>query len=64
PEAIRAQFARLLDLARKRGAAIAIGHPHPTTLAVLADEIPKAKAQGFEFVPVSYLLDTPGNLPE
>lgn len=59
PEAIRAQFHRLLDLARTRGAAVAIGHPHPETLAVLEEEIPKAKALGYEFVPVSYLLDRP-----
>jgi polysaccharide deacetylase 2 family uncharacterized protein YibQ len=57
PEAIREQFHRLLGLARTRGAAVAIGHPHPETLAVLADEVPKAKALGYEFVPVSYLLD-------
>lgn len=59
PEAIRGQFHRLLDLARTRGAAVAIGHPHPETLAVLAEEIPKAQALGYEFVPVSYLLDRP-----
>jgi hypothetical protein len=60
PEAIRAQFQRLLGLARTRGAAVAIGHPHPETLAVLAEEVPKAKDLGYEFVPVSYLLDRPG----
>ncbi len=56
PEAIEIQFQRLLGLARTRGAAIAIGHPHPETLAALAREVPKAKAEGYEFVPVSYLL--------
>src|SRR5436305_786129 len=60
PEAIRAQFQRLLDLARSRGAAIAIGHPHASTLAVLASEVPKAKSAGYDFVPVSYLLTRPG----
>jgi len=60
PETIRAQFQHLLDLARTRGAAIAIGHPHPTTLAVLMSEVPKAKAAGYDFVPVSYLLTRPG----
>lgn len=57
PEAIRQQFRRLLDLSRTRGAAVAIGHPLPETLQVLAEEVPKAKEEGFEFVPVSYMLD-------
>ena len=35
PEAIQAQFQRLLALARTRGSAIAIGHPYPETLAAL-----------------------------
>ncbi len=62
--AVAAQFARLLARARERGAAIAIGHPHPATLAVLAEEIPRAVADGFEFVPVSYLLERSEELPE
>ena len=57
PEAIREQFRRLLDLSRTRGAAVAIGHPLPETLQVLTEEVPKAKAEGFEFVPISYMLD-------
>jgi hypothetical protein len=60
PEAIHAQFQRLLTLARARGSAVAIGHPHPETLAALTREVPKAKAEGFEFVPVSYLLTRAG----
>lgn len=59
PEAIRAQFHRLLGLARTRGAAVAIGHPLPETLAILAEEVPRARDLGYEFVPVSYLLDRP-----
>ena len=61
PSAIEAQFQRLLGLARLHGAAIAIGHPHPETLAALAREVPKAKAEGYEFVPVSYLLERAGD---
>ena len=57
PEAVRYQFRRLLDEARKRGSAIAIGHPHPETLRVLQEEVPLAAARGYRFVPVSYLLD-------
>jgi len=60
PAAIRAQVARFLARARERGAAIAIAHPRPTTLAVLREEVPKAKAEGFTFVPVSFLLDRSG----
>ena len=56
-EAIRGEFARLLRLAEERGGAIAIGHPHPTTLAVLAEEVPRARAAGFRFVSVSALLE-------
>lgn len=56
------QFRRLLELARLRGSAIAIGHPHPVTLEVLAREIPRALELGYELVPVSYLLDRPGGL--
>jgi len=57
PEAVHEQFRRLLDVARSRGAAVAIGHPHPDTLAALTAEVPRAKALGYDFVPVSYLLD-------
>jgi hypothetical protein len=57
PEAVHEQFQRLLEMARARGAAVAIGHPHPDTLAMLTEEVPRAKAEGFDFVPVSFLLD-------
>lgn len=57
PEAIQEQFERLLAVARERGAAVAIGHPYPETLMMLASMVPKAREQGYEFVPVSYLLD-------
>ncbi len=60
PAAIHTQFQRLLNLARTKGAAIAIGHPHPETLAALTREVPKAVAAGYEFVPVSYLLTRAG----
>jgi polysaccharide deacetylase 2 family uncharacterized protein YibQ len=56
PEAIRAEFARLLALADDRGEAIAIGHPHPATLAILGEEVPRAKAAGIRFVSLRELL--------
>lgn len=55
--AVEEQFDRLLSVARERGAALAIGHPHPATLEVLARRVPEALALGYEFVPVSFLLD-------
>ena len=61
PAAVREQFRRLLDRSRERGAAIAIAHPHPSTLAVLREEVPRARAEGFTFVPVSFLLDRTGD---
>lgn len=62
PRLVTYQFRRLLELARLRGSAIAIGHPHPVTLEVLAREVPRAVELGYELVPVSYLLERPGGL--
>lgn len=59
PEAVAAQFHHLLELARSRGNAIAIGHPHPATLATLAAEVPRAQVGGYRFVVVSALLEHP-----
>ena len=56
-EAIRAQFLRLLGVAHDQGSAIAIGHPHPATLEVLAEEVPRARGLGYRFVPVSALVE-------
>lgn len=64
PEAVAAQFAAWLDAARANGAAIAIGHPRAATLAVLERELPRARAAGFELVPVSFLLERSESLPE
>lgn len=56
--AITAQFERLLRLARAQGYAIAIGHPHGTTLSFLEEWLPRLDSIGFELVPVSWLTDT------
>ncbi len=61
---IGAELDRLLALARERGAAIAIAHPHRATLELLERELPRLKARGFELVPVSYLLEREETLPE
>jgi hypothetical protein len=53
--AIGRAFRELLNKARKDGAALAIGHPHPATLAVLERELPLLRQRGVELVKVSDL---------
>lgn len=53
---IQAQFQRLLQLARKNGSALAIGHPHPATLEVLTRELSTLEDYGVKLVPVSRLV--------
>jgi len=42
--------------ARKKGDAIAIGHPHTATLQAMRDVLPEAKLQGVRLVFVSELV--------
>jgi len=51
------QFDRLIQLARKQGTALAIGHPNSQTLALLEQQIPKLKQQGIRLVPVTELIE-------
>ncbi|MCU7800040.1 MAG: divergent polysaccharide deacetylase family protein [gamma proteobacterium symbiont of Lucinoma myriamae] len=54
--AIEFQFKRLINLAKKNGSAVAIGHPFPETLDVLEEYIPQLKAAGIQLLPVSQLI--------
>jgi len=54
--AIARQFARLEAVARRRGSAVGIGHPHRATLDVLASWLPEARARGFAIVPISAIV--------
>jgi polysaccharide deacetylase 2 family uncharacterized protein YibQ len=56
PETVVRQFERMKRLARKRGAVVAIGHPYPSTLALLERELPRLGEQGIELVTISELL--------
>lgn len=68
PAAVRESLRRLEETARRKGSAVAIGHPKDATLDALAEWIPGAKEKGFVFVPVSALareapLQQPQALP-
>ena len=62
PEAVAAQFRRWLALARRRGRALAIGHPRPATLALLERELPRLRERGLVLVDPRELLE--GGPPE
>ncbi|XTZ38262.1 divergent polysaccharide deacetylase family protein [Salmonella enterica] len=55
---IRRQFNRAVTLARRNGSAIAIGHPHPTTVHVLQQMLPSLPAD-ITLVRPSSLLNEP-----
>ncbi|QOC24026.1 divergent polysaccharide deacetylase family protein [Wenzhouxiangella sp. AB-CW3] len=64
PEAIAKAWKSLIAVARERGSAIAIGHPHQTTVEFLENHIPRLDEQGVELVPVSHLMEpSPNGLP-
>jgi uncharacterized protein len=54
--AVRKQLQFALRDARKKGDAIAIGHPHPATLQAMRDVLPEAKSQGVRLVFVSEVV--------
>jgi hypothetical protein len=56
PEDIERQFQRMVDIALRRGQAVAIGHPRPATLKVLRERLPGLEAQGIELVCISELM--------
>ena len=54
--AIAAQLEKLITIARKKGQAIGIGHPHPQTLAELAKFVARLPNAGVELVELPGLL--------
>ena len=56
PDAVAAQFERLVELALQRGSAVAIGHPYPGTLDVLERELPQLAARGVRLVSVAEFI--------
>ncbi len=56
PDAIRKQLEATERLAQRKGYAVAIGHPHATTMEVLEAWTAEARARGFELVPLKGLV--------
>lgn len=56
PEAVGRSLDELVRRARLEGSALAIGHPHPTTLAVLERELPRLSERGVRLVEVRELV--------
>ena len=55
-DTVAREFDRLVALARQRGSAIAIGHPHEATLTFLEQQIPLLASQDIELVRVAELV--------
>ena len=56
PAAVAAQLERLEQLARRHGYALAIGHPHPVTLAALERWLPQLAERGIQLIPLTSRL--------
>ncbi|WP_439654919.1 divergent polysaccharide deacetylase family protein [Stutzerimonas zhaodongensis] len=61
PEAVAVQFRQALQLARKQGSVVIIGHPHQSTLALLERELPKLREQGIDWVDIGQMIATRSN---
>ncbi|WP_372821870.1 divergent polysaccharide deacetylase family protein [Pseudomonas parafulva] len=55
-EAIAGQLRQGIELARKQGSAVLIGHPYPQTLEVLEREMPGLKRQGIELIELRQMI--------
>ncbi len=53
---IRENLRRLERIARRRGFAIGIGHPHDLTTSILADWIGQVRSRGVDLVPISRVV--------
>lgn len=58
---IRRQFNRAVELARRNGSAIAIGHPRPATVKVLQQMLPSLPADIVLVKPSALLNEPQGN---
>jgi polysaccharide deacetylase 2 family uncharacterized protein YibQ len=59
PKEVSARLAELEAVARRRGHAIAIGHPKDATIKALTEWLPKARVNGLMLVPLSAVVTQP-----
>jgi polysaccharide deacetylase 2 family uncharacterized protein YibQ len=59
PAAVRRQLETAERVARRKGRAVAIGHPHHATIDAIEAWVPGATARGIELVPVNHLVGQP-----
>ncbi|MBA6114314.1 divergent polysaccharide deacetylase family protein [Pseudomonas sp. NC26] len=60
-EAIAGQLQQGVELARRQGSAVLIGHPYPQTLQVLERELPRLQAQGIVLIGLHQMIAERGN---
>ena len=59
---IRLQFNRFINRVNKRGYALAIAHPYPSTIKFLKDHLKELDDHGIKLLPVSKLISTASQL--
>jgi polysaccharide deacetylase 2 family uncharacterized protein YibQ len=55
-DSIRRQLTAVEHIARRRGVAVAIGHPHDVTIEALREWLPTVEERGFVLVPISTVV--------
>lgn len=53
---IKLQIKKLKELAKKKGLAVGIGHPHPETVKALKEMLPEFEKEGIQIVPASEVV--------
>ena len=59
PEFIRKQLRQLIAIAKRKGVAVGIAHPHKITYKILRQELPELKKK-VQLVPASWIVEVPG----